>query len=212
MQKRAILFNGPPGSGKDTAAIIARNYLDQKFIKGSVVPIRATHSKFATPLKAAAHTLYGLPYSADHYEKTFGYEWKNKKQMEFFGKSPREVYIALSEDFAKKMGDEHFFGKIAARTIGLEKQCNTFIFSDCGFAGEVQPLIAALGLDNIFIVELFRDGTSFDGDSRGYIVDELNAKYAGKVKYRRLSNNQDKMIYRIMIQAILKEHLNIEDE
>jgi len=208
MKKRAILFNGPPGSGKDTATNMARNFLDNRMTTEG--QIKATHMKFSAPLKQAAHVLYGIPYSAEYYERTQGYDWKNKKQIEFFGQSPRDIYIALSEEFAKKYGGESFFGHIAARTIGLDKSFNTYIFSDSGFAGEAKPIIAALGIENILIVELKRDGCTFEGDSRGYIGDRLLEDYRGKIAVKRLSNNQDKLIYRIMVQAVVAEWFGLD--
>lgn len=212
MDKKAILLNGPPGCGKDTAAAIARNYLDGKHHVRSFQGFKTAHHKFANPLKAAAHTLYGLPFSADYYEKEFGHDWKNKPQVEFFGKTPREIYISLSEDFAKVHGGEQFFGRIAARAIALEKSTNVFVFSDSGFADEAIPVIQRLGVSNVLVVEIERSGTSFAGDSRSYIGHDIKTSFADKVKVIRLPNNQDKMLFRTLINSTLKDWLEVYDE
>jgi DNA polymerase III delta prime subunit len=214
MDKKAILFNGPPGCGKDTAAAITRNYLDGKHHVRSFQAFKSAHHKFATPLKQAAHTLYGLPFSAEYYEKEFGYDWKNKPQVEFFGKTPREIYISLSEDFAKVHGGQTFFGRIAARAISLDKSANVFVFSDSGFAAEAGPVIEKLGAVNVLIVEIERSGTSFVGDSRGYIGDDIRRSYANsdKLKIIRLPNNQDKMLFRTLLNSTLKDWLEVYDE
>jgi hypothetical protein len=210
MQKKVILINGPPGSGKDTATAFAKAAIDGKPSRGKFVGHDVAHLKFADPLKAAAHVLYGIPHSADYYEKEFGYEWKNNPQPEFFGLIPRSVYISLSEEYAKEKGGASFFGKIAARRIRLDKRNDVFIFSDSGFADEAIPVIREVGIDNVLLISLERSGHNFAGDSRGYISGTLCVQYP-KLNHVRLPNNQDKMLLRTLIRGTVQPWLDIED-
>lgn len=211
MEKTVILFNGPPGSGKDTAASMAFNLVFQKYTRNSMIPWRPKHLKFADPLKAAAHTLYNIPHSAEYYEKELGHKWKNEPSPLFFGRKPRDVYISLSEEYAKRAHDSTFFGRIAARRIQLEKQANIFIFSDSGFADEAIPVIGNVGIENVLLVEMRRAGCSYDGDSRSYIAADLTKQFP-KLKTQVIPNDQDKMLLRTLIHGTIIPWLDLDME
>lgn len=206
---KVVFFNGPPGSGKDTATIIARNFLDKKLPTGDVMRLYVEHFKFADPLKQAAHALYGIPYSCEYYEKEKGHKWKGEPQVEFFGKTPRDEYIALSEEFAKSRHGVEVFGRVAARRIALAKQANVFLFSDSGFVPEAVPVIKLVGVDNVHVVELNRPGCTFEGDSRGYIIDKLNTMYGSSLKSVRIPNTGDKMDLRLLVQGIMSKWFKV---
>lgn len=209
--KQVVLFNGPPGSGKDLSTIIADNFLTKKYGEGQHHPFIVKKMKFAETLKAASHALLGIPYSTEHYERIHGNGWKDEAQVEFFGKTPRSEYIALSEEFAKLRHGNSVFGRVAARTVTFDKSHNTFVFSDSGFADEVVPLVSAVGVNKIFVIELERPGCTFDGDSRGYIGAELSERFAGKIQYRRIRNDDDKQHLTLLIKGILTKYLKVQD-
>lgn len=212
-QMRAIFLNGPPSSGKDLAAIILRNMLDNKRPKlPATIPFRVDLMKFADPLKQAVHALYGVPYSCEYYEKEFGNEWKDKPQVEFYGNKPRDEYIALSEEFAKVRHGSSIFGRIAARRCQLSKQQNTFIFSDSGFVEEAIPVISYVGLENALVIELERPGTNFNHDSRGYVGDTLNSHFAGKLNIVRIHNNQDQAWLTLLLKGAMMKYYGYEAE
>lgn len=212
MDKKVILLNGPPGSGKDLSGIILRNMLQFKKPNGDLAspPFRPVTMKFADPLKQAAHALFGIPFSCEHYEKEHGNEWKNKPQVEFYGRTPREVYISLSEEFVKEKFDTSFFGRVAFRRVKLDKQNNVFIFTDSGFVDEAVPIISAFGIDNVLLIELSRDGCSFANDSRGYVGSQLDAKYPGKLKRVRLPNDGDQEFLTAMLKGTMIKYLGLE--
>ena len=210
---KVILLNGPPSSGKDLSAKIIQGLLHNKFsktVKDNFM-YRPTIMKFADPIKMAVHSLYNIPYSCEYYEKEFGNDWKNQPQVEFFGKTPRSEYIRVAEE-VKKVQDKEFFGRIAARRIELAKDASTFIFSDSGFPEEAVPLIRLVGLDNVLVIELERTGCDYSIDSRGYIVDELNLMYQGKLQYIRINNNVDRKFLEIMLKGVLGRYLDLEVE
>jgi hypothetical protein len=209
--KKVFLINGPPNSGKDTAAVICSNFVNGKFSKTQLPMLRPVHMKFASPLKAAAHALYGIPMSCEYYEKEFGNEWKDEPQVEFYGQTPRSEYIALSEEYAKKRHGQEVFGKVAARRIALEKQANVFLFSDSGFALEAIPIIKLVGVKNVHIIELTRSGCDFSSDSRGYIGKELKQQYADKLKVIRIPNDGDKDDFRLLLHGTMVKFLQVEN-
>ncbi len=87
MSFKIILVNGPPRSGKDTIGQLLCQRLPLVL------------DKFARKLKEAAHALYGMPeLPHDHFEAC-----KDTPLEQFFGKSPRQVYIAVSETYFKPL-------------------------------------------------------------------------------------------------------------
>lgn len=165
---RIILFNGPPGCGKDTAAqALAPEY---------------TELKFAWHLKECVHKIFGLdgPPVAE-YEKY-------KDDPEFLGGNVtlRQAYIQLSEHFFKPLFGPRYFGEIVARWIE-ERNLDKVTISDSGFAEEAQALVDTFGKENITLVRLHREGCTFEGDSRGYLeldgiatIDLTNRAYTAK--------------------------------
>lgn len=177
-----IFFNGPPGSGKDTACDAVDELTtpidddddDEVSIETLTTLLNREHLslKFAEPLREAAHALFGYPERGhDYYEET-----KNFPALDFFGLTPRSVYIALSERFVKPAFGEEFFGKIAARTLkqtNLYGAPNTLVtFSDCGFLPEIVTVIRnAAPSDRFLLARIHRNGQTFVNDSRSYLSD-----------------------------------------
>lgn len=165
-----ILFNGPPGVGKDTAVSILEDLCDH-FDDDPDNPFNTTvwnmlHLKFAHPLKEAVHCLFGMAgRNAGHFE-----ECKNYPMPEFFGMTPRECYIAMSERFAKEEYGPAFFGKVMVKELeelNLLGSPNTFVLiSDCGFHDEVAEVVKAGVKDHFLLVRLSRDGSTYANDSR----------------------------------------------
>lgn len=148
-----ILLNGPPRSGKDTAAAAI------------VEAMQAFHYKMSHPLKVAVPAFFGLE------DQKFALErQKDEKLQELFGVSFRQAQINLSEDWAKPTFGKDVFGHIAVRHLrnhsGPGRVC---VVSDSGFAEEVVPIVDAFSPRNLLIIQLRRDGCTFEGDSRSYI-------------------------------------------
>lgn len=148
---QVILLNGPPRSGKDTAA----NAL-------LAATPNSTIMRFSGPLKAATHAAFGLRASLD----TEGY--KDAPREEFDGLTPREAYIAMSEVGIKPAFGALHFGKVLARRI-LSSDASMVVVPDSGFAYEAEPVVAAVGAANVLLLRLHRPGRTFDGDSRSHI-------------------------------------------
>lgn len=153
-----ILFNGPPGAGKDTAVSAYEAH-------GRYFNIEKR--KFAESVKIGAHALFGLfnergqPYPAAMFEAV-----KNEPRTEFWGMSPRAAYIWYSEEVMKPKWGPGVFGRIEAQKL---KKDRVHLFSDSGFAPEAEEVAKIAGKRNMLLVRLFRPGHTFEGDSRSYI-------------------------------------------
>lgn len=156
---KIILFNGPPHSGKDTLAGLVQQQVDNSEIV-----------KFAAPLKSVVKELYcnGSQLLFDLMDSP---ERKNLPDDQFFGISCRQAQINVSEVFLKKVHGERVFGKILAATIKKKAEAGieNFLVSDSGFEPEAAELIDQFGAENIVLLKLIRQGTSYEGDSRSYI-------------------------------------------
>lgn len=207
--KKVILFNGPPGVGKDTAVRTALSYLTTH------APWHhARHIKFAEPLKKATHALYGVHHwDWQFFDKKENAKFKDTPCGEFFGKSPRQAYISMSEDYAKTI-DPDFFGYVAVRTMAGATTSSCFLFSDSGFLSELEPVIEFVGAENVMIVELYSDQHTFEDDSRGYIGKAAKDKYP-KITVKKINNEfgdtQDEELFKVYCKGAVKGFLNIEE-
>lgn len=207
--KKVILFNGPPGVGKDTAVRTAITYL---FTHAPY--LNAKHMKFAEALKKATHALFGVDHwNWDHFDKPENAPYKDVPCGEFFGMSPREAYISMSEDYAKPKIDPLFFGWIARRKIGVSNS-NCFLFSDSGFVDELDPIVRYVTPESMLLVELYAKDKSFKSDSRGYIGDEVKKRWPG-ITVRKITNEfgdaQDLELFRMYCKGAVKSFLDIEE-
>ena len=89
--------------------------------------------------------------------------------------SPRQFLIYTSENYVKVCFGGNTFGKIAARSV-VEVPVYprtggaVHIFSDGGFAEEINEVAKAVGAENVYIFQWSADGCSFKGDSRRYLT------------------------------------------
>lgn len=151
--KKIILLNGPASSGKDFAAdFIVNNF---KY---------ARKDKFAKVLKERTHALYGFSWRPhDYYEKV-----KEVPSDDFFGLSPRQAYINVSEIYFKPIYGKKIFGTILAQELD-KYEWEIVAISDSGFVEEAEVLIDKYGKENILLIRIEREGYTFKEDSRNYI-------------------------------------------
>lgn len=154
---RAIFVNGQPRAGKDIAA--------QAIV--AAFPEGTYHKKFAAPLERTVKAFFDLGFLeyGDLREKN-----KGIPSPALLGKSMREVMISLSEDWAKKFYNTAVFGTLAVQTLPVRPRNHALvIFSDCGFQEEVAIVADHLKRKNCLILQVTRDGCSYEGDSRNFI-------------------------------------------
>lgn len=157
---KILLLNGPPRSGKDTVAQMIKDH------SSSHVHLE----KFAHPIKTAVPLAYSIP--LDHWRQHV--DTTSNKDLpctELFGKTPREVQIAFSEEFLKPLHDQSIFGELLARRIERInfEWFTSVVVSDSGFEEEARVIIDKYGAENVQLWRIMREGCDFKGDSRGYI-------------------------------------------
>lgn len=157
-----VIMNGPPSSGKDDAAQFLVNKI-KSFNNNAV------HKEVKENLFRAVKSAYGVP--EDVWDEL--YQRENKELPSYYlvnnGRpiSPRQAMINMSEDVLKPLFGKTVFGKMAANSV-VENAIN--VFSDGGFVEEAICLADRVGEVNTLIIQIERQGYTFEGDSRGYIT------------------------------------------
>lgn len=159
--RKIVFLNGPPGSGKDQAVKFLMRYNSG-----------ITHMKFRHPLDRGLHSTFGIPYSCDEAEAKFGVDengrrWKDAPQGVFYGQIPRRMYQQYSTWLKQTFGDD-ILGKLAVGRL-LTVSSPMVVFSDSGCAEEVAYVAKRAGHKNCLIIQLMREGCSFEGDTRSYV-------------------------------------------
>jgi hypothetical protein len=78
--------------------------------------------------------------------------------------------ICVSECLMKPKFGTEYFGQARVNKIKRNEGYD-FCDSSTGFIDELYPLIDYLGQENILLFRIYRDGYTFEGDSRNYIPD-----------------------------------------
>ena len=155
-----IIFNGPPGSGKDEAA----SYFKQRGFK---------HVSFKHVLLKETIEYFGVP--RDWFMQNYNdRKIKERPEKALRGFSRREALIHVSEEVIKPVEGLDFFGRCVANEIEEGKD---YAISDGGFIEELTPIINKIGTGNIVLVQLTRDGCDYSTDSRRYFDGNLIKEY-----------------------------------
>lgn len=153
--KKVIVFNGPPGCGKDTAAEVVEDVA------------HARHCRFKDRLYELTADILGVELGVF---KELAIDRNTKEQPMFIMRgervSPRDAMIVVSEVMLKPIMGRDYFALAAVAMLNKSEKTR-FVFSDGGFAEEVNAL-AETGAE-VTVVRLHRDGCSFEGDSRSYL-------------------------------------------
>jgi hypothetical protein len=155
-----VILNGPPGSGKDTIAnLIAEtteNWMHLMFKEQLYYDVCKVYD---VPLKKA------MPYFTDRKKK-------EKHTKVFGGLTPRGALIHVSEKIIKPMYGLHHYGAVLADRILNEPDHMNYIISDGGFVAEMKVMLQMVeGIHEVVIVQLRREGCTYEGDSRNYVND-----------------------------------------
>lgn len=158
---KIYLMNGPPRSGKDTAGKLLARMLDNSAVL-----------KFAEPLKMATHAAMAMLTGDRNLKFCEGYDdCKDTPSPDFMGLTPRESYIAMSEQYIKPLLGKQFFGQhLVERIKKLQEQgTEHVVITDSGFYEELEPLINEFGVDACTIIQMTRQDNHFEGDSRTWL-------------------------------------------
>lgn len=158
-------FNGPPYSGKDTLARMLAEHIDSL---GFTVPV--IEVSLSSPLRRLAYTMVGRIYVPETYD-----EFKTETFPQFGGVTGRQLMIDVSERFLKLCYGKEIMAQMLLREL---QELPPYPFDglvlvrDSGFQCEVDPLIAAVGAENLYIARVVRNHCSFKGDSREWVYHE----------------------------------------
>lgn len=200
-----ILFNGPPGSGKDAAA----DYFGKRGFK---------HLSFKYQLYKETVKYFDVDFNWF----MEGYKDREIKEIPstlLGNMSRREAMIYVSEKVIKPRKGLDYFGNQVANEIqdGVD-----YAISDGGFVDELVPVINKVGSENFTLVQLTRNGCDYSSDSRRYfdgnVVHEyvnrkptpVSSKYVLPYKfdvktYRIHNNGTIEDFYKVLDEIYLKE-------
>lgn len=178
-----ILLNGPPGSGKDTAA---------EFITLMVGNSKVHHDKFSRPLKTGLRTIFDFSnsemkaleaYKEDSNGPEYGdLSWRGM-QIEFF--------LGLEKTYGPSI-----LGRLFVRRNRNNAKLHTVV-SDAGRKMEVVPILDANAYGNVGIIKLSRPGCNFDNDIR----EDLDAM--GVKHFEAIHNEFDLELFRAQVRRVL---------
>ena len=159
MTQRVVLFNGPPSSGKDTAAryLYHSTTIDYPFVQ----------ERMSMPIKKAFASIMGE--YIDKWGDVAGYEDKKEQNIELLGCSYRQWQIDFSEKFMKPLYGEAIFGALFCLRAARHSKNAVFLVPDCGFDIEYKTLTDVFGLSNVFVIKLYRPGCTYAKDSRSWL-------------------------------------------
>jgi hypothetical protein len=150
--KIVVLLNGPPGVGKDT---IAAQMCREQGVE---------HFEMKTDVYRTCANLFHID------EEDFRLRARDRYMKEqpayWWGMSPRDMLIFASEQVVKPMYGSDYYGRCAAERV-KNSSCDVAVFSDGGFDEELSGFLDA-GYQ-VVVVRLFREGHTFEGDSRKYL-------------------------------------------
>lgn len=159
-----ILFNGPPRSGKDTAARAVYDYIDAD----RSVRFFPVWEKFSYANKRAFAGAMDL--GVDRWGTVDLVEHTKDDIIPILGVSYRQWQIDFSEKFMKPLYGDDIFGRLLLHRCEMDVQENgpdaIYIVSDCGFQTECDLLRD----HNVLLFVMNRDGCTFEGDSREVVT------------------------------------------
>lgn len=162
---KIILLNGPPSSGKDTAAKHIRTFVS--IYDGDKWKIAL--DRMSLPIKRAFAGTMGLPISDEG--TVLPYENHKEDLIPEFGISYRQWQIDFSEKFLKQYNACIFPELLCLRLRRLFStgQANLVVIPDCGFEVEVHVLYENFPPEDILLIRCRRPGFDFSRDSRSYV-------------------------------------------
>ncbi len=182
--KVVLILNAPPGAGKDTLAgdddwcqrVGDMLLADYQIDKGGRFSCDVEHISFKSGifdiLSSVLHVGLDFDDANEFYDRYYDRALKEQPWDKLGGLSPRQFMIFLSENFMKVVFGKDVFGKFSAR---LASSCvyvaggTVCVFSDGGFAEEVNEVVKAVGAENVYVLQWEAEGCSFDNDSRRYL-------------------------------------------
>jgi len=205
MTQRVVLFNGPPGCGKDTAARYCFDHLGRDYF--------ASFDRMSMPIKKAFAATVALP--IDKWGNVDFWEKRKEETIPGFGVSYRQWQIDFSERFMKPLYGEAIFGRLFVSRNKRQHKAGIILVPDCGFDIEYTTLSEAFGVKNVLVVKIYRPGHDYSKDSRNYlkvgsdfISDEYNGGPSTASNVRHVTNSGTREEFEAKVLPLIKEWLN----
>lgn len=161
-------FNGPPYSGKDTAAAMLAQKIENEKLDPTL-PIY--QDSLSLPLREIVYAMVGRNYDPITYD-----DFKCEKFPQFENRSGRQLMIDVSESFLKPVYGQPIMANLLAARYDPHSK-GVLLIRGLGFQCEVDPLCKYFGWGNVRIVHVNRTGHSFSGDSREWVYGLDNTAY-----------------------------------
>lgn len=167
MKPTIILLNGPPGSGKDTAAL----HIREQFNRSSLPYPDCFLDRFSMPNKRAFAATVGAYCSPDGIVQDWE-EIKNDPHILLNGRSYRNWQQDFSERFMKPLYGEDIFARLLINRIHdvVDEDCPNafFVIPDSGFQVEVDALARMRDIWDMHLIRITERGT-YEGDTREFV-------------------------------------------
>jgi hypothetical protein len=187
-----ILLNGPPGSGKDTAA---------EFIILALGNSKVHHDKLSKPLKSSLRTIFN--FSITEMRALEAYK-DHSNGPEYGDLSWRQMQIEMFKSLEASYGPR-VLGHLFVRRNRDNAKRHTVI-SDAGRTIEIQPIIESNPFDQIGCIHLSRPECDYSNDIREYI----DTKDIGHVE--DVNNKYDLELFKAQIRKVLRKWELLDDE
>lgn len=215
---KIVLLNGPPGSGKDYTCRAIEKHFDLFYTRFNVKRVafadvlkQWTHRAYGLKLYAQAYEnckdqphddfLGRTPrecyiHMSEHYLKPlhgrdfFAEEWC--RYVQSYLKMLDNLRLRQPKGWDKMNEtelDEAY--RRQAERLGPRDETDIFVSTDTGFAHEAAHVIERYGTENVALVEIEREGTSFANDSRSYILDDLPADLKPDLYLRTVNRGEN---------------------
>ena len=225
--KRFILLNAPKGVGKD----VAKDYVIKELAKEGITLV---HSECKDRLHELTRIVFNIPEKEywDRYNsrETKELPWdklrvnisdlmfdflcdetdiedsqiiKKEENSWIIDLSIRQAMIYVSELMIKPTFGLQYFSEY--RLMDLPD--NTIaIDGSCGFSEELDHLIKNVGSENVLLIQIWREGFTFEGDSRSYVYSK---ELYEKNNIVAVMNQEGKELeFKEKIKSIVKEFIN----
>lgn len=160
-----ILLNGSPRSGKDTSCNFLKTIITSEFPGTNIV-----EEKFSAPIDLIVRST--LQMDDDTYQ-IYREQKKDESLPGYPNVSMRKLMIYVSENFCKILfGQDYYARQAYARTKNVN--ADFVLISDSGFQLEYdcfKELVESNSSGHVRLIKLFREGCTFENDSREYVND-----------------------------------------
>ena len=175
-----IILNGPPNSGKDTAAEFIVKMLSQ-----------VNHAKLSRPLKSAVNNIFDLQPGT----LKFFQEDSDLKSPFLLGSTYRQAQIDIFRMLQGKYGAD-ILAKLFIRYAKKNIAAKHIVLSDCGRTIEASALVEHFGPSNIALIKLMRPDHDFRADIREYVDITCDKKAV-------IDNKHDLDIFETQVKRVL---------